>query len=337
MAHRPCATMAAMRVLVTGASGFLGSRVVHQLRSLGHDATVLLRATSDRSRLAGLDHAVAIGDVTDAPSVLRAVEGVDAVIHTAGRADMGGDPADLERVNVDGTRHVFEAAVEVGVPVVHVSSVTALGPTGTTPEDETFWSTEEPVTAYQRTKRDGHLLAREYRAAGADIRVGSPGGVYGPGDNSALGRMIRLYMTVPMPVVAFRDAIQSTVQVDDCADGLVRILEDGAPGDEYLLVAETVTMREWIDAMMRAADRPLPFRYVADASVARVSSYGAWLLHAIGGPHEVLREYVATAVRNWAYSGDKARRELGWNPRPLEVGLRQVAADLPARRLLGRR
>jgi dihydroflavonol-4-reductase len=326
-----------MRVLVTGASGFLGSRVVHQLRALGHEATVLLRATSDRSRLAGLEHTVAIGDVTDAASVERAVEDVDAVIHTAGRADMGGDPADLERVNVDGARHVFEAAAEAGVPVVHVSSVTALGPTGPEPEDETFWSEEEPVTAYQRTKREGHALARELRAAGADIRVGIPGGVYGPGDTSALGRMIRLYMTVPMPIVAFRDAIQSTVQVDDCADGLVRILEQGAPGEEYVLVAETVTMREWIDAMMRAADKPLPFRYVSDASVERVSSYGAWLLHAMGGPHEVLREYVATAVRNWAYSGDKARRELGWNPRPLEVGLRQVAADLPGRRLLGRR
>lgn len=279
---------------------------------------------------------MAVGDVTDAAGVRRAVDGVDAVIHTAGRADMGGDPADLERVNVDGARHVFEAAAAAGIPVVHVSSVTALGPTGTTPEDETFWSEEEPVTAYQRTKRDGHLLAREWRAAGADIRVGIPGGVYGPGDTSTLGRMIRLYMTVPMPIVAFRDAIQSTVQVDDCADGLVRILEQGAPGGEYVLAAETVTMREWIDAMMRAADKPLPLRYVSDASVARVSSYGAWLLHAIGGPHEMLREYVATAVRNWAYSGDKARRELGWTPRPLEVGLRQVAADLPGRRLLRR-
>ena len=322
-----------MRVLVTGASGFLGSRVVHQFRAHGHEVVVLLRTTSDRSRLAGLEHTVSIGDVTDAASVARAVAGADAVVHTAGRADMGSaHPEEMERVNVTGSRNVFEAAAQARVPVVHVSSVTALGPTGTEPEDETHWSDEEPVTDYQRTKREAHLLARQYRAEGADIRVGSPGGVYGPGDTSALGRSIRLYMTVPMPVVAFREAVQSTVQVDDCADGLLRILEQGAPGSEYVLSAQTVTMQAWIEAMMRAADKPMPFRFIGDRTVARMSGYGEWLLHAVGGPHDVLREYVATAVRNWAYSGDKARRELGWNPRPLDRGMEQLAESIRSSR-----
>ena len=324
-----------MRVLVTGASGFLGSRVVHQLRAHDHDVVVLLRPTSDRSRLAGLEHTVAIGDVTDAGSVVRAAEGVDAVIHTAARSDMGtADATEMERVNVDGSRNVFDAASRARIPVVHVSSVTALGPTGVEPQDESHWSDAEPVSDYQRTKREAHLLARRYGDEGADIRIASPGGVYGPGDTSTLGQLIRLYMTVPMPVVAFRDAVQSTVHVDDCADGLLRMLESGAPCGEYVLAAETVTMQEWIEAMMRAADKPMPFRFVGDATVARLATYGEWLLHAIGGPHDMVREYVATAVSNWAYSGDKARAELGWNPRPLDRGLQQVAQSIGRRRLL---
>ena len=321
--------MTAMRALVTGASGFLGSRLARQLQVHGHEVVVLLRATSDRSRLDGLDTTVAIGDVTDAASVRDAVAGVDAVFHAAARYEMGvSDASALESVNVEGSRNVFRAAAEAGVPVVHVSSVTALGPTGPAQEDETYWSDLPPASEYERTKREAHVLARQFRADGADIRIGIPGGVYGPGDTSTLGRLIRLYMRLPMPVVAFRDAVQSTVHVDDCADGLLRILEDGPPSGEYLLCAESVTMREWIDAMMRAADKPLPLVYVPDATVARLSTYGRMLLQAVGGPHDMVREYVDTAVRSWAYSGAKARRELGWTPRPLDHGLAQLAGSI---------
>lgn len=322
-------TMPGMRALVTGASGFLGSRLVWQLRAHGHDVVVLLRATSDRSRIHGADAEVVVGDVTDAASVRTAVRDVDAVFHAAARNEMGvRDATALDRVNVGGSGNVFRAAAEEGAPVAYVSSVTALGPTGPEPRDESHWSDLPPASAYERTKRNAHLLARRFQDDGADIRIGIPGGVYGPGDTSTLGRMIRIYMTVPMPVVAFRDAVQSTVHVDDCADGLLRMIEDGSPSEEYVLCAESVTMREWIDAMMLAADKPLPLHYVSDAAVARLSGYGEWILHALGGPHEMVREYVATAVRNWAYSGAKARRELGWNPRPLDRGLAQIAAGL---------
>ena len=318
-----------MRALVTGASGFLGSRLVWQLRALGHDVVVLLRPTSDRSRIADADPEVAIGDITDPASLRRAIRGTDAVFHTAAQYEMGpSDPTSLERINIDGSANVFGAAGEFGVPVAHVSSVAALGPTGTTPEHEDHWSDAEAVSHYQRTKREAHLVARRFQDEGVDIRIGSPGGIYGPTDTSTLGRMIKLYMTVPMPVVAFRDAIQSTVHVDDCADGLIRMLEAGEPNGEYILCAESVSMREWIVAMMQAADKPVPLHFVPDRRVAMIGELVEWLVHAFDGPHELIHEYIATAVNNFAYSGQKARDELGWNPRPLAHGLRQVAESV---------
>lgn len=315
-----------MRALVTGASGFLGSRLVWQLRAHGHDVVVLLRSTSDRSRIAAAEPDIAIGDITDPASLRTAMVGVDAVFHTAAQYEMGpSDPTSLERINIDGSRNVFGAAGEAGAPVVYVSSVAALGPTGTSQEHEDHWSDDEPVSHYQRTKREAHLVARRFQNEGVDVRIGSPGGIYGVGDTSTLGKMMKAYMTVPMPVVAFRDAIQSTVHVDDCADGLLRMWENGAPSSEYLLCAESVTMKEWIAAMMQAADKPEPLLYVADGRVAAISRYVEWLVHSLGGPHELIRENIATAVNNFAYSGQKAREELGWNPRPLDLGLRQLA------------
>ncbi|MDZ7675791.1 MAG: NAD-dependent epimerase/dehydratase family protein [Acidimicrobiales bacterium] len=315
-----------MRALVTGASGFLGSRLVWQLHAHGHDVVVLLRPTSDRARVARADPEVAIGDITDPSSLAAAMGAVDVAFHTAAQYEMGPeDPSTIERVNVEGSRNVFEAAAAAGVPVVHTSSVTAHGPTGAQPVDEHHWSDAAPVSHYQRTKRESHLVAREFRAAGADVRIASPVGIYGPGDTSTLGRLIRLYMTVPMPVVAFRDAVQSTVHVDDCADGMLRIAEDGPSGGEYILSAESVTMQAWIEAMMRAADKPYPLYYVPDRWVAEIGRYVEWLVHALDGPHQLIHEYIATAVQNAAFSGQKARDELGWNPRPLDHGLAQVA------------
>ncbi len=315
-----------MRALVTGASGFLGSRLVWQLRAHGHDVVVLLRPTSDRSRIAAAQPTVAIGDITDPTSLRAAITGVDAVFHTAAQYEMGpADPTTLDRINIEGSGNVFQAAADAGVPVVHTSSVAALGPTGTEPVDETHWSDAPPVSHYQRTKRGAHEVARRFQAQGADVRIGIPGGIYGPGDTSTLGTLIKLYMTVPMPVVAFRDAIQSTVHVDDCADGLLRILEHGTPSGEYVLCAESVTMREWIVAMMAAADKPIPRYFVPDHQVAAMGGLVEWVVHALDGPHDLIHEYIATAVCNSAYSGHKARVELGWTPRPLAHGLRQVA------------
>ncbi len=323
-----------MRALVTGASGFLGSRVVWQLRAHGHDVVVLLRPTSDRTRLLASAPDIAFGDITDPASLAAAMDGVDAVFHTAAQYEMGpADPTAMERINVDGSRNVFLAAGEAGVPAVHTSSVVVYGATGTEPVDETHWTDEPPVSHYERTKREAHRVAREFQAQGADVRIASPVGIYGPNDTSTLGRLIGLYMTAPMPVVAFRDAMQSTVHVDDCADAMLRMVEVGPKAGEYILSAESVTMREWIEAIMRAAGKPFPLYYVPDDVVRSVGLAVEWLVHQFGGPHELIHEYIATAVRNLAFSGQKARDELGWNPRPLDVGLEHVAASLGRGRL----
>src|SRR5437016_11938282 len=150
-----------MTSLVTGATGFLGSRVVHRLHQQGEPVRALVRATSDRRRLAGLPVEYAEGDVTNRASIEKALDGVEVVYHAAALYELGtARPEYMERVNVGGTENVLEAAHERGILSVHVSSVAALGPTGTQPAVEGHWRQDMPRSPYEATQKPAHLLAR---------------------------------------------------------------------------------------------------------------------------------------------------------------------------------
>lgn len=321
-----------MRVLVTGATGFLGSHLARRLLAGGHDVVVLARETSDRSRLDGLDVTLVTGDVTDRASVRRGLAGVDVVHHCAARLEFGpADATGLEAVNVHGTRNVLEEAAEAGVPAIHVSSVAALGATGPEPVDEAHWADAEPQVVYERTKRAGHLVARELAGAGAPVRIGIPGGIYGYGDTGSMAKLIDAFTTHPTPVGYLPELVQSLVQVDDCADALVRIAERGRDGEEYLVCADVVTFRQWFELIAAGAGRRPPFVYVPTSAVRWASRPVCALADRFGTNGDMVRETVEIATRHQAFSGDKARRELGWAPRPLRQGMAEMCGAIRRR------
>jgi dihydroflavonol-4-reductase len=314
--------------LVTGASGFLGARVARALCDRGHQVRVLLRPTSDRRRLEGLDVEIVQGDVTDADSVARALGGADMVFHAAGLVVLGADRDRMHDVNVVGTRNVIGQAADQGMLGVHVSSVTALGPTGPDPVDESWWNPAEPVVAYEATKRQAHLEVRRLAAEGKPVRIGVPGGIYGIGDDSSMATLIETFVKYPTPVGYMPELVQSLVNVDDCADALVRIAELGADGDEFVISADCVTFREWFEAIAAGARRRPPVAYVPTRLVRWSGPPAAAVLRWARRNPDLVLETLAIATRHSAFSGQRARRELGWTPRPLTVGMAEVAAAI---------
>jgi len=331
-----------MLVLVTGATGFLGSHVARQLLGRGDQVRVLMRTTSDASRLDGLTVERAIGDVTDQASVLAAVHGVDAVIHCAAVVEFGAaDPTHLERVNVGGARAVLDAAVAEGIRVVHVSSLAALGPTepGKDPKDEQWWHPGPFEVAYERTKRAAHEHARSLAAAGGAVRIGAPGGIYGHGDQSSMAQLIEVFSRWSVPIGYLPDVRQTTVNVHDCADGLLRIL-DGGPeldGAEFILGAESVAVADWLAIICRAGGHRPPLVNLPTSWVRAMGRPGATVAGWFGQPRAMVTETVAVATHDSAYSGQKLRDELGWEPRTLEVGMRDMVDAIRAERVSRRR
>lgn len=312
-----------MLSLVTGATGFLGSHLARVLAERGDRVRALVRKTSDRRRLAGIDAIEwAEGDVTDAPSVERALEGVERVFHCAAVYEIGAsDPAKMRAVNVGGTQNVLRVAAERRVPAVHVSSVVALGPTRAGElADESHWTGDTPRSHYEATKREAHRNARSMARAGARLRIALPVTIYGPDDPSLTGETHKWIARGAMRVGALADVDMTFVHVDDCAEALVLVAERGKDGQEYIVAERSVTFREWFTLAARAAGRRPPAAWLPDVLVrgfARAS--------AVAPP--LVREGLAMSVdARWAFRGDKARRELGWSPRSLEEGLRETMA-----------
>ncbi len=244
-----------MLVLVTGATGFIGSHAVAALRRDGHDVRILVR---DPARIApaldphGVTASVALGDMTDPAAVAAAVKGCDAVVHAAGEVGVEGGTGPKTTANVDGVRTVISAALEAGVdPVLYTSTITVHLPTTEsvlTPDSPLA----EPLSTYGASKRDAELLVRRWQSEGAPVTSFTVGGVYGPtsphldGSFGAVLAALETFMLVPPGGLG-------VVDVRDLATMLARAVEPGRGPRHYLAGGPYVTWAQWTEALGGAA------------------------------------------------------------------------------------
>ena len=237
-----------MRVLVTGATGFVGSHVAAALVAGGHEVRALVRDAGKLERVAAL-HGVRIddyrvGDITDAASVRTALTGCDAAVHTAAVIVLDdGGPQHAATVNVDGTRNVLGAAADLGLDrIVHLSSIAALYRPGGPPIDAAA-DVAHLNDAYGSTKADAESFARSLQNAGAPLSMVYPPGTIGPLDpglsdtNRALVEFANLFAPVTSTGCNF-------VDVRDVAVAVARLATGQAPVGRWVLGGHYVTLAE---------------------------------------------------------------------------------------------
>jgi dihydroflavonol-4-reductase len=254
-----------VRVLVTGATGFVGSHAVAALVDAGHAVRVLVRRPEKVGPILsalGVDNGaieVAAGDMTDAPSVAQALDGCDAVIHAAAEIAVAGATGPAGDANVHGVRNVVGQALEAGLdPVVYTSTVAVYLPSAA-PVITADSPLAEPQSAYGRAKRDAELLAREWESQGAPITTLVLGSVYGPqsphldGSFAALKGALEAFMAVTPGGMGI-------VDVRDLATVLVATLEPGRGARRYVLGGHFLSWEDWTHTLSAAVGREVPMQ-----------------------------------------------------------------------------
>jgi dihydroflavonol-4-reductase len=325
--------------LLTGATGFVGSVVARTLAARGHRLRLLVRPTSDRRNLAGLDAELALGDLTDAASLARAAAGCRYVVHVA--ADYRfwvPDPNAMLRANVDGTLAMMRAAQAAGVErIVHCSSVAALGTTTDgTPADETTPTNEADfVGIYKRSKFLAERAVMDLvRHEGLPAVVVNPAAPVGPRDikPTPTGKMIRDAAAGRVP--AYIDTGLNIVHVDDVAEGHALALERGRIGERYILGGENMLLKDILALVAEVAGRRPPTLELPESVVWPAAWFMEGLARLTGIPPMMTRDHLKMARRKMFYSSAKAVTELGYAPRPVRQAVEDAVAWFRANGML---
>lgn len=323
-----------MRILVTGASGFIGSHVCAALAAAGGKVLAFCRTEPPPGAMAADWIA---GDITDPVAVAAAVGGCQAVVHTAALYSYRRADAPLMRaVNVEGTRNLLRASVRAGVRRVLVTSTSSTcGPVRGRPATErdrpTEWELQVP---YKRTKLAAERIALAHTHDPTEVLCVNPTTVVGEGDHrpTPSGRMIQDLVEGRMKAYLPRAGI-NVVSVRDVARGHVLALSTGRPGQRYILGGDDLPLREAFAVVLgqvgRSAPRwPVPWHAVYAAAVA-----AAAIGRVVGRePELIVRDEVRLSRMPLYFSSAKARRELGYEPEPAAVALANAARWFASRR-----
>jgi dihydroflavonol-4-reductase len=301
--------------LVTGATGHIGNVLIRQLLEQGQHIRALVRPGKTPIALQDLDVELVPGDILDVASLGRSMDGVDIVYHLAAKISLAPGPDPLtETTNLDGTRNVLGAAKAAGVRrLVYTSSIYALHVSDGGVVDESLpFDPAYARGAYDRSKAAASLLVQNAVASGLDAVIVCPTAVAGPYDFQISETGHGILYNMPPGVKFYVDGAYDFVDVRDVATGLILAAEKGGSGQTYILGGDRLTVREVSECIWQAAGGWHAGFWLPDWLADLAAAVLPLLVH-----NPLVTPYSLAAVRsNSDISCEKARRELGFHPRP---------------------
>jgi len=322
-----------MKTFVTGASGFIGSAIVNHLLHCGHEVRVMVRPDSLRTNLDGLPVEFVVGDLTDPSSLKKAIKGCNVLFHVGAYYRLwSSNPDEFYSVNVKGTRDIMLAALAANVErIVYTSSIAALGsaPEGQEADENTpFVAAKGRVIHYKRSKFLAECEVKNLiRDEGLPAVIVNPTAPVGPRDikPTPTGRMIREAAAGKIP--AYVNTGLNIVHVDDIAIGHQLAFESGVVGERYILGSENMSLKDILEHIAELTGQSPPYIRLAPnlvLPIAYVSEYWAKLTN--GAEPMATVDGIRLARKCMYFSCAKARRELGYSPRPAKEALADAVA-----------
>lgn len=319
-----------MKILVTGASGFVGSAVARRLVDMGHHVRALVRNTSRLDNVKDISVEIVKGDLRDRESLSRALSGCDVLFHVAADYRLWvPDPESMYDINVKGTENIMHAALEAGVDkVVYTSSVATLGlcSDGTPAHEDYPVSFDDMVGHYKKSKFLAEQTVSEMvRSKGLPAVIVNPSTPVGPWDikPTPTGRMVVEAASGKMPVCV--DTGLNFVHVDDVAEGHLLAMERGSLGERYILGGENMTLRELLETVAGISGGRPPFCTIPHGVVYPVAFVSEMWARLTGqGEPLATMDGVKLARKKMFFSIDKASSELGYSPGSVKKALEEA-------------
>ncbi|PKA63790.1 Dihydroflavonol-4-reductase [Apostasia shenzhenica] len=326
-----------MKILVTGASGYLGGRLCRALVDDGHSVTAFVRPSSDLSSLisgGGGDSSLelAYGDITDLPSLIKACVGCEIVFHTAAVVEPWlPNPSKILSVNVGGLRNILQAFNEIKTlkKIIYTSSFFALGFTdGYVADENQVHQGKVFCTEYEKSKVIADKIALEAAANGVPIILLYPGVIYGTGKlttGNILAHILIERFNGRLPGYIGRGSdVFSFVHIEDVVSGHIAAMHKGRPSERYLLSGENASFVHVFDIAAAITKTRKPWLHLPMWLIEIYGWISVFFARVTGKLPLISYPTVRVLRHQWAYSCDKAAEELGYSPRSLKEGLKEM-------------
>lgn len=318
------------KVLVTGGCGFVGRHLVEQLAARGDEVRVI-DVCAPAQKLDGVEYRNA--SILDPDAVRSALDGVERLYHIAGIAHLWTHPvSNFDAINRRGTETVIGQAVRQGTPrIVHCSTESILLPkhgNGASISEDRVLPLHELPGPYTRSKYLGEQAALQAANAGADLVIVNPTVPIGAGDGNMTppAEMLALFLKGGTPF--FLDFTINLVDVRDAATGIILAGDKGRSGERYILGGENIRLRELLQTVERLSGRKMPKRTIHPGIALSAGIVSDFVSRFTKKRPAATREGIMLALRSAPFDSSKARRELGYEPRPVEDALREEIAWL---------
>ena len=315
-----------MHIFITGGSGFIGKALVRELTLAGHGLTMLVRPSSDlRGLPAGIDYVQK--SLFDDEGLAQAMSSCECLIHLANLYSFWEkDTALYQRINVEGTRCVYQAALQAGVKkVLHISSAVVWGDAEEVPYTESSPWGQQTLSAYAESKRQADEMAwKDFYPRGLPLVGVYPASVIGPGDNKSSGQMALDIIKRRLPATALHDSRITFVDVRDVAKALALLVErQDVIGERFLLGKESIRLGDYMRIVSQTAGVPLPIIPLPVWAVWMISWWLMMLSRITGKPPlwGMALDQTRTFSHGFQCDGSKAEYVLGIVYRPVQESL----------------